>query len=92
MLGKRALQTGVDAAQDVLAGENVKAMLTKRSRETIDGVVPQSGSSRKSTKRKMHFRDLPPLKKCKTVLLDQDQCKTTFNFSLKFKWDSPVKL
>ena len=28
VLGKRALQTGVNDAQDVLAGENVKAALT----------------------------------------------------------------
>ena len=35
MLGKRALQTGVHTAQNVLDGENVKAMLTKRSRETL---------------------------------------------------------
>ena len=31
MLGKRALQTGVDIAQDVLAGENVKTATKKRA-------------------------------------------------------------
>ena len=37
------------------------------------GLVPQAGSGRKSTKRKVRFRDLPPLKKRKIVVLDQDQ-------------------
>ena len=56
MLGKRALQTGVQVAQDVLA---------KRSKEAIGGLVPQTGSGRKSTKRKVQFRGLPPFKKQK---------------------------
>ena len=73
VLGKKALQTGVQVAQDVLEGNNVNTALTKRSREAIGGLVPQAGSGRKATKRKVHFRGLPPSKKRKTVVLDQDQ-------------------
>ena len=73
MLGKKALQTGVQVAQDVLERNNVNTALAKRSREAIGGLVPQAGSARKSTKRKVRFRDLPSLKKPKTVVLDQDQ-------------------
>ena len=63
VLGKKALQTGVLVAQ----------ALARRTREAISGLVPQAGSGRKSTKRKVRFRDLPPLKKRKIVVLDQDQ-------------------
>ena len=73
VLGKEALQTGVQVAQDVLEGNNVDTALAKRSKEAISGLVPQAGSGRKSTKRKVRFRGLPPLKKRKTVVLDQDQ-------------------
>ena len=73
VLGKRALQTGVDVAQDVLAGENVNTALTKGSKEAIGGLVSQAGSGRKSTKRKVQFRGLPPFKKRKILVLDQDQ-------------------
>ena len=37
-------------AQDVLEGNNVDTALAKRSKEAIGGLVPQSGSGRKSTK------------------------------------------
>ena len=73
VLGKKALQTGVQVAQDVLEGNNVNAALAKRSREAIGELVPQAGSGRKSTKRKVQLRGLPPFKKRKTVVLDQDQ-------------------
>ena len=73
MLGKKALQTGVDVAQDVLAGENVKTATKKRAKQAIGGLVSQAGSGRKATKRKVQFRGLPPFKKRKTVVLDQDQ-------------------
>ena len=72
-MAKRELQTGVQVAQDILEGNNVNTALAKRSREAIGGLVPQARSGRKSTKRKVRFRDLPPLKKRKTVALDQDQ-------------------
>ena len=73
VLGKKALQTGVQVAQDVPEGNNVNTALAKRSKEAISGLIPQAGSGRKSTKRKVRFRGLPPLKKRKTVVLDQDQ-------------------
>ena len=53
VLGKKALQTGVQVAQDVLERSNVNTPLAKRSREAIGGHVPQAGSGRKSTKRKV---------------------------------------
>ena len=68
VLGKKALQTGVQVAQDDLEGNNVDTALAKRSEEAIGGLVPQAGSGRKSTKRKMRFRGLPPFKKRKTVV------------------------
>ena len=73
VLGKKALQTGAQVAQDVLEGNNVNTVLAKRSKEVTRGLVPHSGSGRKATKRKMQFRALPPFKKPKTVVLDQDQ-------------------
>ena len=75
VLGKKALQTGVQVAQDVLEGNNVNTALAKRSKEAISGIAPLAGSGRKSTKRsrKVRFRGLPPLKKRNIVVLDQDQ-------------------
>ena len=73
VLGKRALQTRVQVAHDVLEGNNVNAALAKRSREAIGELVPQAGSDQKSTKRKVQLRGLHPFKKSKTVVLDQDQ-------------------
>ena len=73
VLGRKALQTGAQVAQDVLEGNNVNPALAKRSKEAIRGLVPQAGSGRKATKRKVQFRGLPPFKKPKTVVLDQDQ-------------------
>ena len=73
VLGKKALQTGIQVAQDVLKGNNVNTVLARHSREAIGGLVPQAGSGRKSRKRKVRFRDLPPLKKRKIVVLDHDQ-------------------
>ena len=49
VLGKKALQTGVQVAQDVLEGNNVNTALARRSREAIGGLVPQAGIGRKST-------------------------------------------
>ena len=73
VIGKQALQTGVQVAQDVLEGNKVNIALAKRSREAICELAPQAGGGRKSTKRKVQFRGLPPLKKRKTVVLDQEQ-------------------
>ena len=76
LLGKKALQTGVQVAQDVLEGEDVDTALAKRSREVIGELVPQAGSGRKYTKKKkklVPFRGLPPGKKRKTIVLEQGQ-------------------
>ena len=35
MLGQKALKTGVDVAQDVLAGEKVKTAVIKRSKQAL---------------------------------------------------------
>ena len=47
-------------AQDVLERNNVNTALAKRSKEAIGGLVSQAGSGRKSTKRKVQYRGLPP--------------------------------
>ena len=73
VLGKKALQTGAQVAQDVLKGSNVNTALAKRSKEAIGRLVPQAGSGRKDTKRRVQFRGLPPFKERKTVVLDQDE-------------------
>ena len=44
VLGKKALQTGVQVAQNVLKGNNVNTAIAKRSREAIGELVPQAGS------------------------------------------------
>ena len=59
VLGKKALQTGAQVAQDVLEGNNVNTALATRSKEAIGGLVPQAGSGQKCTKRKVQFRGLP---------------------------------
>ena len=59
LLGKKALQTGVQVAQDVLAGENVKTATKKRAKQALG--LPsqnssQSGGGRKAIKRKAQPR------------------------------------
>ena len=83
VLGKKALQTGVQVAQDVLEGNNVNTALAKRSREAIGGLVPQAGSGRKSTKEKCGFVIYPHSRKEKQLCWIKT--KTTFNFGRKFK-------
>ena len=71
MLGKKALQTGVNVAQDVLAGENLKTAVAKQDKKAL-GIPsqnsPQSGAGKKGTKRKAQPRNnsSPPGKKRKT--------------------------
>ena len=59
VLGKKALQTGVQVAQDVLAGENVKTATKKCAKQAL-GLPSQnsshSGGGRKATKRKAESR------------------------------------
>ena len=69
VLGKKALRTGVQVAQDVLEGNNVNTALAKRSREAIGGLVPQAG---KIYKEKSGFA-VYPYSRNENVVLDQDQ-------------------
>ena len=71
VLGKKALQTDVQVAQDVLAGENVKTATKKRAKQALG--LPsqnssQSGGGRKAIKRKAQPRknSSPPGKRAKT--------------------------
>ena len=54
MLGKKVFQTGVDVAQDVLAGENLKTATKKRAKQAL-GLLsqdsPQSGAGKKRYKK-----------------------------------------
>ena len=70
MLGKKALETGVDVAQDVLEGKNLKESLNKRGKQAI-GLSPQdsrqAGAGKKGIKRKAQPSKIssPPAKKAK---------------------------
>ena len=72
VLGKKALQTGVDVGQVVLAGENLKTATKKRPKQALglpSQDSPQSGAGKKKgTKRKAQPRknSSPPGKKRKT--------------------------
>ena len=56
MLGKRAVQTGAQVAQDVLDGDDVKTAVSKRAKQVLGDMTSQnssqSGSGRKATKGK----------------------------------------
>ena len=84
MLGKKALQTGVDVAQDVLAGENLKTATKKRAKQALglpSQDSPQSGAGKKGTKRKAQPRknSSPPGKKRKTSP-QQEKPEDKFSF------------
>ena len=70
VLGKKALQMGVQVAQDALAGENVKTATKKRAKQALG--LPsqnssQSGGGQKAIKRKAQPRknSSPPGKRAK---------------------------
>jgi len=44
MLGKKALQTGVHVAQDVLDGDNVKTAVSKRAKKALGDMTFQNSS------------------------------------------------
>ena len=56
VLGTKALQTGVQVAQDVLDGDDVKTAVSKRAKQAPGDMTSQnslqSGGARKATKRK----------------------------------------
>ena len=84
MLGKKVLQTGVNVAQDVLAGENLKTAVKRQGKKAL-GLTsqnsPQSGAGKKGTKRKAQRRNnsSPPGKKRKA---SPQQKKPEERFSL----------
>ena len=55
MLGKKALQTGANVAQDVLAGENFSTTVEKHGKQAIGDLLPQAGAGRKALKKKTQF-------------------------------------
>ena len=71
-LGKKALQTGVNVAQDMLAEENLKTATAKRVKQALSDMPSQnslkSGAGRKARKRKAQQRknSSPPGKKQRT--------------------------
>ena len=71
--GKKALQTGVNVAQDNLDGDNLKTAVRKQAKQAIGNITSwksqqgQSGASQKGTKRKAQSSKIssPPGKKAK---------------------------
>ena len=85
MLGKRALQTGVQVAQDVLGGENVKTATKKRAKQALG--LPsqnssQSGAGKKAIKRKAQPRknSSPPGKRAKASPQQKEKPEDKFSF------------
>ena len=66
VLGKKALQTGAQVAQDVLEGNNVNTALAKRSKEAIGGLSSISGWAwSKSYKKKSAVSWFTPVQETK---------------------------
>ena len=73
MIGKKALQTRVNVAQDVLDGDNIKTAVHKRTKQALglpsqNSLQGQSGAGKKSIKRKAQGTKIisPPGKKAET--------------------------
>ena len=84
MPGKKALQTGVDVAQDVLAVKNLKTATKKRAKQALglpSQDFPQSGAGKNGTKRKAQPRknSSPPGRKRKTSP-QQEKPEDKFSF------------
>ena len=79
VIGRKALQTGVNVAQDVLGGDNIKTAISKQAKQAI-GNMTQSGTGQKGTKRKAQGSKIssPPGKKAKTSP-QQNKSKTIFD-------------
>ena len=67
VLSKKALQTGANVAQDVIAGENLNTAVSKRAKQAIGDLLPQEGAGRKAIKRKTQFHNSARNKKRKTT-------------------------
>ena len=85
MLVKKALETGVNVVQDVLAGENVKTATKKRAKQALG--LPsqnssQSGEGRKAIKRKAQPRknSSPPGKRAKASPQQKKKPEDKFSF------------
>ena len=84
ILGKKALQTGAQVAQDVLDGDDVKTAVSKRAKQALGDMTSQnssqSGSGRKATKRKVQSakNSSPPGKRVKASP-QQKKPKTIFD-------------
>ena len=85
VLGKKALQTGVNVAQYVVEGKDAKAAVSKRAKQALSDITfqhsPQEqsgGGGQKAIKRKAHLKNIssPPSKRRKTT--PQKQWKETF--------------
>ena len=73
VIGRKALQTGVNVAQDVLDGDNIKKAISKQAKQVLglpaqNSLQRQSGAGKKAIKRKAQGSkiSLPPGKKAKT--------------------------
>ena len=84
VLGKKALQTGVQMAQDVLDGDDVQTAVSKRAKQVLGDLTSQnssqSGSGRRPTKRKAQRakNSSPPGKRAKASP-QQKKPKTIFD-------------
>ena len=48
MLGKKALQTGVNVAQDVIEGKDIKAAVSKRATQALGNITSQNSLQEQS--------------------------------------------
>ena len=85
VIGKKALQTGVNVVQDVLDGDNIKTAVHKRTKQALglpsqNSLQGQSGAGKKAIKRKAQGAKIssPPGKKAKTSP-QQKKPKTIFD-------------
>ena len=86
VIGKKALQTGVNVVQDVLDGDNFKTAVHKRTKQALglpshNSLQAQSGAGKKAIKRKGQGTKIssPQGKKAKTSP-QQKKPKEKFSF------------
>ena len=79
MLGKKALKTGVNVAQDVIEGKDIKATVSKRVEQALGDITSQnspqeqSGGGRKAIKRKSQLHSFARSKRRKITPRRQGQ-------------------
>ena len=86
VIGKKALPTGVNVAQDVLDGDNIKTAAHKRTKQVLglpsqNSLQGQSGAGKKAIKRKAQGTKIssPPGEKAKASP-QQKKPKEKFSF------------